>query len=76
MRMQSFRWRGGETGWVVYLLPAGSLTLLDSHALGVVSRVVSHVVICNPTYQSLKDALACCRAAGLDFPYVVLGDLP
>jgi hypothetical protein len=26
-------------------------------------------------YQALEDALACCRTAGLDLPYVVLGDL-
>jgi hypothetical protein len=27
------------------------------------------------TYQSFKDTLSRCRAARLDFPYVVLGNL-
>jgi hypothetical protein len=78
MGMQSCRWRrmNEERDVDVYLLPAGSLTLLDSHAWGGVSRALDHTTKRSEAYQSLKNTLSGCRAAGLDLPYVVLGNLP
>ena len=66
------RWEGAYFG--------GSLTLLESHAWetyvsmgiwGEAWRVREGGI----TYQALEDTLACGRAAGLDLPHVILGDL-
>jgi hypothetical protein len=64
---------GGRRRREAYLLPAGSLTLLESHAWYHVSLGIA--VWDSQTYQSLEDTLSCCRTAGLDLPDVVLGDL-
>ena len=70
-----YRGRSGRRRRRVYLAPGGSLTLLESHACGRISKVLEGKKGTVLAYQSLEDALSRGRAARLDFPDVVLGNL-